>query len=77
MRRHNHSPLKYTRRSHAILGPGSSPSVSLFRRQRIRPEGDILQVELRKINYLLSMVRIGRERRLSLGFLNEEIFPAA
>ena len=29
MRRRRHSPRKSTRRTHASLGPGSSPSVSL------------------------------------------------
>jgi hypothetical protein len=49
MRRHHHSPRKYTRRDHASSRPGSSPSVSLVRRHRRRLEGDILQGELGKI----------------------------
>jgi hypothetical protein len=49
MSRNHHFLEKSTRRSHANLGPGSSPSVSHVRRQRRRPKGDILQGELRKI----------------------------
>jgi hypothetical protein len=49
MSRHHHSPRKSTRRTHASSGPGSIPSVSPVRRQRRRPEADILQGELRKI----------------------------
>ena len=49
MNRLHHSPRQSTRRTHASSGPGSSPSVSLVRRQRRRPEADIMQGELRKI----------------------------
>jgi transcriptional regulator of acetoin/glycerol metabolism len=45
----HHSPRKSTRRTHAISGPGSSPSVSPVWRKRRRPKADILQGELRKI----------------------------
>jgi hypothetical protein len=49
MRRHHHSIDKSTRISHANSGPGRNPSVSPVRRQRRRPEADILQGELKKI----------------------------
>jgi hypothetical protein len=39
---HHHSPEKSTRISHASLGLGRNPSVSLVRRKRRRNEGDIL-----------------------------------
>jgi hypothetical protein len=48
MRRHHHSPNKFTRRTHAGSGL-SDPIVSLIRRKRRRHEVDILQGELRKI----------------------------
>jgi hypothetical protein len=49
MSRFHHSPKQSTRRAHASLGLGNNPSVSLVRRQRRRPEGDILQGELGNI----------------------------
>jgi hypothetical protein len=49
MSRNHHSPRQSTKITHAILGPGSSQSVSLNQRQRRRLEADILQGELRKI----------------------------
>jgi hypothetical protein len=49
MSRHHHSPRHSTRRNHASLGPRRNPSVSLIRRQRIKPKEYILQGELRKI----------------------------
>jgi hypothetical protein len=52
MRRHHHSLDKFTRRAHASLGIGSIPSVSPVRRQRTRPEENILQGEIRKIKPL-------------------------
>jgi hypothetical protein len=45
----HHSPRKSTRRNHASLGPGSSPSVSHVRRQRRRHEAHIFKGELGKI----------------------------
>jgi hypothetical protein len=78
MRRHHHSPEKSTRRAHASSGPGSNPSVSPMRRQRRRPEGDILQGELRKIKppNFNGEHRKGEEVEAWL-FGNEEIFLAA
>jgi hypothetical protein len=49
MSKHHHSPEKYTRRTHASSGPGSSPSVSHVRRHRRRPKGYIFQGDLMKI----------------------------
>jgi hypothetical protein len=49
MRKNHHSPGKSTRITHASSGLGSIPSVSLVRRQRRRPEADMLQGELGKI----------------------------
>ena len=46
----HHYPRKSTRITHAISGPGSRPSLFPVRRQRRRPEEDILQGELSKIN---------------------------
>jgi hypothetical protein len=48
-RRHHNYPRKSTKRTHVSSRPGSRPSVSPFKRQRRRPEADILQGELRKI----------------------------
>jgi len=50
MRRHHHSPEKSTRIAQASSSLGSSPSVSPINRQWRRPESDILQDELGKIN---------------------------
>jgi hypothetical protein len=49
MRRCHHSPKKYIRRNHAILGLWRIPNVSLVMRKRRRPKEDILQGELGKI----------------------------
>jgi hypothetical protein len=49
MTRCHYSPRKSTRRTHASEGIGSSPSESLVKRKRRRPEANILQGELRKI----------------------------
>jgi hypothetical protein len=42
-------PEKYIRRYHSISWPGIIPSVSIVRRQKRRPEGNILQGEFGKI----------------------------
>jgi hypothetical protein len=49
MSRCHHSTRKSTRRTHAILGPRSKPSVSYVWRQRRRLDADILQGEIKKI----------------------------
>jgi hypothetical protein len=49
MSRFHHSPRHSTRINNAIIGPRSSPSVSLVWRQRRRPKVDILQGELANI----------------------------
>jgi hypothetical protein len=48
MSRKHLSQEKSIGRAHASLGPRSNLSVSLIGRQRRRPEGDILQGELKK-----------------------------
>jgi hypothetical protein len=50
MRRHHHYPRKSTRITHAISGPGRSPSVYPIQRQRRRLKENILQGELKKKN---------------------------
>jgi hypothetical protein len=49
MSRHHHSPKNSNRRTHAISRPGKAPSVSHVWSKRRRPEVDILQGEIGKI----------------------------